>query len=197
MSGGCWRAVTGVANRERPPFLVSVSGRAAQRRRFVAGGRQSAGRARHAGAGYGGTRDRHSLHGRADRQGRAALVQLFDAPEQADRAAASAKADFALLQLRRSQGLAPSGAESREVLEQRKAEAAQAVAAVRQLDARIEQKRVQAPFAGQIGIRRVNVGQYLNAGEPVATLTQLDPLYVNFTLPQQDLPGWRPARRCR
>ncbi|WZB71105.1 HlyD family efflux transporter periplasmic adaptor subunit [Achromobacter xylosoxidans] len=106
---------------------------------------------------------------------------------------ASAKADFALLQLRRSQGLAPSGAESREVLEQRKAEAAQAVAAVRQLDARIEQKRVQAPFAGQIGIRRVNVGQYLNAGEPVATLTQLDPLYVNFTLPQQDLPRLAPG----
>ena len=95
--------------------------------------------------------------------------------------------------MRRSQGLAPSGAESREVLEQRKAEAAQAVAAVRQLDARIEQKRVQAPFAGQIGIRRVNVGQYLNAGEPVATLTQLDPLYVNFTLPQQDLPRLAPG----
>ena len=89
--------------------------------------------------------------------------------------------------------MAPSGAESREVLEQRKAEAAQAVAAVRQLDARIEQKRVQAPFAGQIGIRRVNVGQYLNAGEPVATLTQLDPLYVNFTLPQQDLPRLAPG----
>lgn len=116
------------------------------------------------------------------------LVQLYDAPEQADRAAAAAKADFAQLQLRRSQELAPTGAEPRELLEQRKAEAAQAVAAVRQLDARIQQKAVRAPFSGQIGIRRINLGQYLNAGDAIATLTQLDPLYVNFTLPQQDLP---------
>lgn len=118
----------------------------------------------------------------------ALLVQLYDAPEQADRAAAVAKAGLLELQLRRSQELAPTGAESRELLEQRKAEAAQAEAAVRQLDARIQQKSIRAPFSGQIGIRRVNAGQYLNAGDAIATLTQLDPLYVNFTLPQQDLP---------
>ncbi|MGN8083251.1 efflux RND transporter periplasmic adaptor subunit [Variovorax sp. 22077] len=116
------------------------------------------------------------------------LVQLYDAPEQADRAAAVAKAEFAQAQLRRSQELAPTGAEPRELLEQRKAEAAQAAAAVRQLDARIQQKSIRAPFSGQIGLRRINPGQYLNAGDVIATLTQLDPLYVNFTLPQQDLP---------
>lgn len=118
----------------------------------------------------------------------APLVQLFDAPEQADRAAAVARADFAQLQLRRSQELAPTGAEPRELLEQRKAEAAQAIAAVRQLDARIQQKNIRAPFPGQIGVRRINLGQYLNAGDAIATLTQLDPLYVNFTLPQHVLP---------
>lgn len=123
----------------------------------------------------------------------AVLVQLYDAPEQADRAAAAAKADFAQAQLRRSQELAPTGAEPRELFEQRKAEAAQAVAAVRQLDARIQQKRISAPFSGQIGIRRINPGQYLNAGDAIATLTQLDPLYVNFTLPQQDLPKLTPG----
>lgn len=121
------------------------------------------------------------------------LVQLYDAPEQADRAAASAKADFAQLQLKRSRELAPSGAEPRETLEQRKAEAAQAVAAVRQLDARIQQKAIRAPFSGQLGIRRINPGQYLNAGDTIATLTQLDPLYINFTLPQQDLPKLTPG----
>ncbi|MET6757327.1 efflux RND transporter periplasmic adaptor subunit [Pseudoalteromonas sp. NCIMB_1079] len=115
------------------------------------------------------------------------LVKLFDAPEQADRAAAKAKADFALVQLKRSQNLSTSGAESREILEQRKAEAAQAQAAVKQLDARIQQKTIRAPFSGQIGIRQVNLGQYLNAGDSIATLTQHDPLYVNFTLPQQDI----------
>lgn len=116
------------------------------------------------------------------------LVQLYDAPEQAERSAAAAKAEFAQLQLQRSRKLAPSGAEPRELLEQRKAEAAQTTAAVRQLDARIQQKHIRAPFSGQLGIRRVNVGQYLNAGDVIATLTQLDPLYVNFTLPQQELP---------
>lgn len=115
------------------------------------------------------------------------LLQLFDAPEQADRAAAKAKADFAQLQLKRSQNLSTSGAESREILEQRKAEVAQAQAAVNQIDARIQQKTIRAPFSGQVGIRQVNPGQYLNAGDSIATLTQHDPLYVNFNLPQQDI----------
>jgi len=126
-----------------------------------------------------------------------ALVQLYDAPEQADRAAAAAKADFAQLQLRRSQELAPTGAEPREMLEQRKAEAAQALAAVRQLDARIQQKTIRAPFSGQLGIRRINPGQYLNAGDEIATLTQLDPLYIDFTLPQQDLAKLTPGAQVR
>lgn len=116
------------------------------------------------------------------------LIQLYDAPEQADRAAAKAKADFAQLELRRSQALASSGAGSRELLEQRMSEAAQSAAEVKQLDARIQQKVIRAPFSGQLGIRRINPGQYLNAGDEIATLTQLNPLYVNFTLPQQDLP---------
>lgn len=127
----------------------------------------------------------------------AVLVQLYDAPEQADRVAAAAKADFAEAQLRRSQELAPTGAEPRELLEQRKAEAAQAAAAVRQLDARIQQKSIRAPFSGQIGIRRINHGQYLNAGDAIATLTQLDSLYVNFTLPQQDLPKLKQGATVR
>ncbi|UUE11932.1 efflux RND transporter periplasmic adaptor subunit [Dickeya zeae] len=121
------------------------------------------------------------------------LIQLYDAPEQADRLAAKAKADFAQLQLRRSQALASTGAGSRELLEQRMSEAAQSAAEVKQLDARIQQKAIRAPFSGQLGIRRVNPGQYLNAGDEIASLTQLDPLYVNFTLPQQDLPKLTPG----
>jgi len=117
----------------------------------------------------------------------APLVQLFDGPERADRAAAAAKAEFARLQLARSRELAPTGAESREVLDQRRAEYDQAIAAVRQYDARIAQKRIVAPFAGQIGVRRVNLGQYLNPGDEIASLTALDRLYADFTVPQQDL----------
>ncbi|WP_157219116.1 efflux RND transporter periplasmic adaptor subunit [Flavisphingomonas formosensis] len=121
------------------------------------------------------------------------LVQLYDAPERADRASARAQARFADIQLARSVQLAPTGAEPRETLEQRRAQADQAHAAVRQFDARIAQKRIVAPFAGEVGIRRVNLGQYLNPGDVVASLTSLDRLYVDFTLPQQELARIRPG----
>lgn len=123
----------------------------------------------------------------------ALLVQLFDGPERADREAAQARAAFARMQVARSEELAPSGAEPRERLEERRAERDQALAEVRQLDARLIQKQVRAPFAGQIGIRRVNPGQYLNPGDPVATLTDLTRLYVEFALPQQNLGMIRPG----
>ena len=117
----------------------------------------------------------------------ATLVQLNDGPERADRAAAAAKAEFARLQLARTRELVPAGAESRETLQQRQAEYDQAIAAVRQLDARLAQRRIAAPFAGEVGVRRINLGQFLNPGDAVATLTSLDQLYVDFTVPQQEL----------
>ncbi|MHA6766373.1 efflux RND transporter periplasmic adaptor subunit [Sphingobium ummariense] len=116
-----------------------------------------------------------------------ALLTLFDTPERSDLAAAHAKADFARIQLQRSKELAPSGAEPRELLQQRQAEYDQAVAAVAQVQARLVQKQVRAPFSGEIGIRRVNLGQYLNAGDGIATLTDLDRLYADFTVPQSEL----------
>jgi multidrug efflux system membrane fusion protein len=125
------------------------------------------------------------------------LVQLYDAPEQADRVAVAARVEFTQLQLRRAQKLVSVGAEPRKDLEEHTAEAIQAVAAVRQLDARIWQKGIRAPFSGQLGIRRINLGQYLSAGDEIATLTQLDPLYVNFTLPQQDLPRLIPGAQVQ
>jgi multidrug efflux system membrane fusion protein len=117
----------------------------------------------------------------------APIVQLIDAPERADHAAAASRASFARIQYERSRELAPTGAEPRQMLQQREAELAQARAAIQQVDARIVQKTIRAPFAGRIGIRRVNPGQYVNAGDPLATLTALDRLYVNFTVPQQAL----------
>ena len=116
----------------------------------------------------------------------AVLIQLDDRPERADRAAAQAKADLARVQLERSQRLAPTGFEPRQTTDQRRADYNAAAAAVRQLDARIAQKQVRAPFAGELGLRKVNPGQYLNPGDPVATLTALDRLFVNFELPQQE-----------
>lgn len=116
-----------------------------------------------------------------------ALVQLYDAPERADRAAAIARANLATAQLKRSASLVPNGAESQAVLDQRTAERDQALAEVQQLDARIEQKQIRAPFTGTLGIRQVNLGQYLNPGDAIATLSDTSELFVNFNVPQQQL----------
>lgn len=136
-----------------------------------------------------------AIHFEAGRQVGAGtlLVQLFDGPERADRRAAQAKAAFAGVQVARSQELAPTGAEPRETLEQRRADRESATAAVQQIDARLIQKQVRAPFAGVLGIRRVNIGQYLNPGDAVATLTALDSLFVDFALPQQELSRLKPG----
>ncbi len=117
----------------------------------------------------------------------ALLVQLDDGPERADREAARIRAAFGGVQVARSEQLAATGAEPRELLDQRRADRDQAIAAVRQLDARLSQKRIRAPFAGEIGIRRVNLGQYLSPGTAVATLTDLSRLNVEFALPQQEI----------
>ncbi|MBW8754412.1 MAG: efflux RND transporter periplasmic adaptor subunit, partial [Sphingomonadales bacterium] len=127
----------------------------------------------------------------------ATLVQLYDGPERADRAAAIARAENARAQLARSRQLAPSGAESREVLQQRQADYDQAVAAVHQLDARLVQKRIAAPFSGQVGVRQINLGQYLNPGDKIASLTALDELFVDFTVPQQELAKLQPGSEVR
>ncbi len=115
------------------------------------------------------------------------LLQLQDAPEQAEREAVLARAAFARLQVERSRQLAASGTERREQLQQREAALAEQQSEIRSLDARIAQKRVTAPFAGQVGIRRVDPGQYVQAGQALATLTNLDRLFVEFSLPQQEV----------
>lgn len=117
----------------------------------------------------------------------ASLVQLNDAPERADRQAAEAKQDLAQRQLERAQRLAGTGAASQDDLDQRRSERDQAAAAVEQLDARIAQKLIRAPFGGELGLRRVNLGQHLNPGDAIATLTDLSEIYVEFAVPQQDL----------
>jgi len=63
----------------------------------------------------------------------------------------------------------------------------QAMAQAGALRATIARKSIRAPFGGRLGIRQVNLGQFLREGEPIVTLQSLDPIYVNFTLPQQEL----------
>ena len=63
----------------------------------------------------------------------------------------------------------------------------QAMAQVEILRATIAKKTVHAPFSGRLGVRQVNLGQILREGDPIVTLQSLDPIYVNFTLPPQEL----------
>ena len=115
------------------------------------------------------------------------LVQLDDSAERAELAAAKATAEFAQHQLARASELVSVGAVSSETLQQRQAERDQSAAQVRRLEVRILQKQIRASFAGELGLRRIDLGQYLNPGEVVATLTNLDHLYVDFDVPQQEL----------
>jgi membrane fusion protein, multidrug efflux system len=109
------------------------------------------------------------------------LVQLFDGPEQGDLASFKAQATGAQLALDRAKQLA-----ARQFGPQATADAAQATfdtanAGIAKTQAIISQKLVRAPFDGMLGVRHVEVGQYLTAGTQIVTLTDLSTLYANFT----------------
>ncbi len=77
------------------------------------------------------------------------------------------------------------------------ASAEQAQSQAENIRATIAKKTIRAPFSGQLGIRQVNLGQMLREGDPIVTLQSLDPIYVDFTLPQQQLPLVRPGLTVR
>ena len=113
------------------------------------------------------------------------LVQLNDAPEHGDLASYEAQARLDEIEVQRSSQLAQRQFASKEILDQRQSQLDQAQAMIVKTEALIAQKLIRAPFSGQLGTRRVEVGQYLTPGAPIVTLTDLSTLYVNFTLPTQ------------
>jgi membrane fusion protein, multidrug efflux system len=113
------------------------------------------------------------------------LVQLNDAPEQGDLANYEAQARLASLNLARDRELVRHSFTPQQTVDQEQSALDQADAQIAKTQAIIAQKAVRAPFSGQLGIRQVNLGQYLNAGAPIVTLTDLDSLHVDFTLPTQ------------
>ena len=114
------------------------------------------------------------------------LVQLDTKQEQAQLAAAEAQAQLAALNFKRMEGLVQQDAVSRAEYDQAAAAHSQAEAKVREVKATIERKTIRAPFSGVLGIRQVNLGQYLTGGDPVVPLQSLNPIYVNFGVPQQN-----------
>ena len=115
------------------------------------------------------------------------LVQLNTDQEQAQLAQAEANRDWTQITLARNQDLVAKKTVSQSDFDSANAQFRQAKATVDQFKALIARKTLRAPFAGVVGIRQINLGQYLNTGDAVVTLQSFDPIYVNFSLPQQNL----------
>jgi multidrug efflux system membrane fusion protein len=115
------------------------------------------------------------------------LVQLNDAPERGDLANYQAQERLAAISLERSQILAQRQAGPQNTVDQNQSQLDQARAQIAKTDALIAQKLIRAPFAGRLGVRQIDLGQYLSPGVAIVSLTDLRLLYVNFTLPSTQL----------
>jgi membrane fusion protein (multidrug efflux system) len=117
----------------------------------------------------------------------AVLVRLDTRQEKAQKAAAEARLALAQANFTRASGLRQEGVVAQADLDAAKAELDQAEASVGEIAASIERKTIRAPFSGALGIRQVHLGQYLAGGDPVVPLQSLDPIHVDFAVPQQEL----------
>jgi membrane fusion protein, multidrug efflux system len=122
--------------------------------------------------------------GRAVRAGDV-LAHLDTRQEQAQLAAIEARREFAETTFRRVQELLDQKVISKAEFDRASAELQQTEAQLGEIKAVIERKTIRAPFSGVLGIRQVNLGQYLAGGDPLVTLQSLNPIYVNFGVPQQ------------
>jgi membrane fusion protein, multidrug efflux system len=110
------------------------------------------------------------------------LVQLNDAPDQGDLANYEAQARWAAVSLERAKLLAQRQVGPEQNVDQWQSQLDQARGQILKTQAIIAQKLVRAPFAGRLGVRQVDLGQFINPGAAIVTLTDLKQLYVNFTL---------------
>lgn len=115
------------------------------------------------------------------------LVKLDTRQEEAQLHSAEAKRELARLGLQRQRDLIAKRAVAQSDLDAAESEFRQSDSAVSEAEALIARKTIVAPFDGQVGIRQVDLGQYLNPGAPIAPLQSIDPIYVEFALPQQKL----------
>src|SRR4030081_3819288 len=114
------------------------------------------------------------------------LLQLFDGPEQGDLATFKAQATMAQLSLERAKQLAARQFGPQATVDQAQSAFDQAYGGIAKTQAIISQKLVRAPFDGELGVRKVEVGQYLTAGTQIVSLTDLSELYANFTVTEKD-----------
>ncbi len=174
------------ANNKPPPLPVaSVTATAVAMPRYLSGiGSLSAARQVTVAPEVGGRVIEIHFRSGAEVHAGDALVQLNDAPDRGDLANFQAQAHLAQANLLRANTLAARQFETQANVDTSKAQFDQASANIARTEAIIAQKLVRAPFSGVLGIRQVELGQYVNAGVTLVTLTDLDTLYVNFTLPE-------------
>lgn len=115
------------------------------------------------------------------------LVELNAEPQKAQLAQLEAQADLAKINLKRDEDQLAVMAVSQAAVDADRATLKALQAQVQQQKALIAQKSVAAPFSGRLGIRQVNLGQFIAAGAPVVTLQQLDPMDFDFTVPQSQI----------
>ncbi|MGH8502075.1 MAG: efflux RND transporter periplasmic adaptor subunit [Gammaproteobacteria bacterium] len=115
------------------------------------------------------------------------ILRLDTDIDVAELNALEAAARLAEIELERVRRLYESNSISKAEVDIRQSQADQARANVEAQRARVEQKTVAAPFSGVLGIRQVNLGQYVNAGSAIVNLQSLDPIFLNFMLPEQRL----------
>ena len=113
------------------------------------------------------------------------IITLNDSAEQADLDRYMAQLEITKLTLARSKKLSTQKVESKADFDQKKANMDQAQALVDQAKAVIAKKNITAPFSGTLGIRKVNLGDYLQAGNPVVTLTNDDKLFIDFNVAER------------
>ena len=125
------------------------------------------------------------------------LVQLDLSTEQAQLVSAEAAADLSRINLQRARELRTQNTNSQSDLDAAEAQARQTTGSVEIIRAAIAKKTIRAPFAGRLGIRQISLGQFLKGGTAIVSLQTLDPMYVNFSLPQQDIVGLTAGQAVR
>jgi membrane fusion protein, multidrug efflux system len=114
------------------------------------------------------------------------LVELDTRQERAQLAAAEAQRDLARINFERTQELVKQGVTARTEFDNTSAQQKSTEAQVGEIQATIQRKIIRAPFTGVLGLRQINLGQYLAAGQAIVPLQKLNPIYVNFGVPQQN-----------
>lgn len=116
------------------------------------------------------------------------LLARFDtSTEEAQLKALNAQLEWTKLSVERSRKLRTDSTVSQSELDQAEAAWQQAKANADAVQAVIDKKTIRAPFSGKLGIRQINLGEYVDAGKPIVSLQSLTPVYADFSLPQQSL----------